>query len=978
MPNLNLTHSGNMNITSASFTSGGTLEVAYGKNETGAITGWSFNSDDEFESGQTYTVYCYPKTSGTVLSESFTVSGIDEEDVPRSDTSILRQGYDSDFRHYIEESGERLVQMSPDTPRDIPMQKFRIDAMDPGSSGYYFLAFSRTPNDDYATIFSFSMAPDENLIIDAGNWYSITGHGVLVSGSVYDYTFSEEIYFAYAEENAPFNQVWYFTETGGIGATGLTIDSSATTENYVSVTFTVTGDIGDTLAFRIPTVSGSVDALFTSTITGEEPEPVPGTLTRIRLIVPDEIVDSGWASYSLEWSGDYQPIVDLVFTSDQPSIATIDPVTGEITVLQDANNTWFKVEDRITGLYGWGNAAVYKTPEPPGPDTGSAITSLTLSSADEIVGSGVVVPVYAPSDVPVSLVYSSTDTSKATIDQNGNVTVLGDGTVTLCVEDEISGLIACKQVSVRLSTYIDSITISVPDDIFLYGQATATYTPQNAIASLEYSSSNPSIATINQTTGQITALQDGTVTFCVRDIYTNKSDCKTVSVSGDTSNLLAITYYVTDTSSPISIISNTNGVEKAYYNGQEITVSGTYTFPQTGLQTIYYKVTTKSITIEGRSYTGPSYRSFAGLTSIYDVRLPDNWGIIPEANGYGYFEGCSNLRSVICPYIKAISCYAFAGTKVETINLPYLEILGSDALSGSSIAELTLPDTLVKVSFNGATHLNTITFEGTTPPSIYSSPYNDLYSLLNIFVPCISKDAYKAIFPSTIKDKVRCTNFNSATVRCYFDVTEGDNRIATKTAFLNLAGGDVEITGGTNALVQVKDENGANIPIVSEYSTRWWFNVYSATSGRVAFDFVVDMDVVNSSLGFGPMFAGTNLVFITLPDTITHLGKAMFSGSSLSYITIPSSVTYLDYLSFGGCSRLYTIYALPTTQPELKIYDTGGVFQYLPFASIAKNGALFYPSGSNYSTWLSNDYYKNSRYYEHYLGYRSWTGSPTL
>ena len=100
MANLSLRHNGNMNITSASIGSGGTLNVQYGQNTTGNITGWTHNQSDPLVCGETYTITLLPQFSGTVLTENFVVSGVDEAGVPRSDTSVLRQGFDSNLLHY--------------------------------------------------------------------------------------------------------------------------------------------------------------------------------------------------------------------------------------------------------------------------------------------------------------------------------------------------------------------------------------------------------------------------------------------------------------------------------------------------------------------------------------------------------------------------------------------------------------------------------------------------------------------------------------------------------------------------------------------------------------------------------------------------------------------------------------------------------------------------------------------------------------
>ena len=1078
MPNLNLTHSGNMNITSASITSGGTLEVAYGKNETGAITGWTFNSDDTFESGQTYTVYCYPKTSGIVQSESFIVSGIDNEGVPRSDTSILRQGYDSDFRNYMEELGERLVQMSPDTPRDVPMQKFRIDATDPGTAGYYFIMLSETPNDQSASAFPYSIAPDENLIIDNYDYKNIDSDGVWVSGNVYDYTFSRELYFSRGEENTPFNQVWYFAETGGLDATGLTINSSATTENYVSITFTVTGDIGDTLAFRIPTVSGSVDAIFTSTITGEEPEPVPGTMEHLYIVVDNIIVDSGQASYSYTYTGDIPPIMDLDYSSSNPEYATIDPVTGEITVIADGTTT-LCVHDSISDMYGCSNVTVSKTPEPPGPDTGSAITSLTISVADEIVGSGVVVPIYAPSDVPVSLVYSSTDTSKATIDQNGNVTVLGDGTVTLCVEDEISGLIACKEVSVRIPVYIDSIEIIV-DNIFLVGQATAVYDPTGATVSLVYSSSDPSIATINQSTGEIMGYRDGQVTFCVRDLYTNKTDCKTVSIIHTPK--VCVTYNTNDPDLGGGSTGNTfiflgkqytpgdpDFYVRAEYNGVDITNdiiggtaqnSGYYQFPEGGYQTICYslRVTERNgvyhCGIPKMTFTTPSFGSnvvavtfeeaspslnaqiglaaFSGATDMYnEVVIPNGWSLAEYLSDStvslgGQFHACRNLRSVVlgngvtdigpgtfsvCTNLTSVTMTnsvqnieqsAFYGTGIKEITIPNsVTRIGSNAFATSLLTGVTIPSSVSTLgenifsgctslqyvnypnnrvfipegmcrdctsltgftfssnitrvdanAFRGCSGLQQLVFTSTNPPTLGNASV--FGSSCPIYVPCGSywdyrtANVWKDNYTSRLAVESGCST--AITIDAVYHVTS--TTVATKIT---------NDSRFSSTISKIFLDDGTVIPMNTS-------NVYGATTylfsktGNTNVHFELKVTNMNAVTYYFQSLP--DLISIEYPLPVTNISAPPFNCDALTAITYPSTLvsignTSTSYPPITGQS-LKRIKCYATTAPTLVYYSGGSAV-----GPLAYGGTLYYPNGSNYSSWLNK-----------LPG--SWNGSPTL
>lgn len=104
----------------------------------------------------------------------------------------------------------KWVTLTSDTDRSIQMQTFRIDATDPGTSGYYFITFSSAPNygGANASITTFSICPDEGSIWDNGSSKKITSQ-THIEGNIYEYTFSVPVYFAGGEKNAPLSQVQY-------------------------------------------------------------------------------------------------------------------------------------------------------------------------------------------------------------------------------------------------------------------------------------------------------------------------------------------------------------------------------------------------------------------------------------------------------------------------------------------------------------------------------------------------------------------------------------------------------------------------------------------------------------------------------------------------------------------------------------------------------------------------------------------------
>lgn len=132
-----------------------------------------------------------------------------------------------------------------------------------------------------------------------------------------------------------------------------------------------------------------------------------------------------------------------------------------------------------------------------------------------------------------------------------------------------------------------------------------------------------------------------------------------------------------------------------------------------------------------------------------------------------------------------------------------------------------------------------------------------------------------------------------------------------------------------------------------------------------------------------------SLTEITIPNSVTEIGDSLFLYcTSLIEITIPDGVTYLGSGVFSNCSSLTSvIIGSGVTSIGLGKGTVGGVFRSCSnlsvircrariaptvypdtFYAVPKNKVLEYPSGSDYSSWLSTD--------ETYLGYYGWTGVP--
>ena len=134
---------------------------------------------------------------------------------------------------------------------------------------------------------------------------------------------------------------------------------------------------------------------------------------------------------------------------------------------------------------------------------------------------------------------------------------------------------------------------------------------------------------------------------------------------------------------------------------------------------------------------------------------------------------------------------------------------------------------------------------------------------------------------------------------------------------------------------------------IGEEAFKWCEGLTSVTMGSSVT--TIDIDA---------FYGCSSLTSIVIPDSVTTIGEEAFMWcEGLTSLTIGSGVTTIERYAFEYCESLNEIISYARTQPDI---------HFQTFLNVATDGTLYYPEGSDYSTWLSKD--------ANYLGYYGWNG----
>lgn len=349
--------------------------------------------------------------------------------------------------------------------------------------------------------------------------------------------------------------------------------------------------------------------------------------------------------------------------------------------------------------------------------------------------------------------------------------------------------------------------------------------------------------------------------------------------------------------------------------------------------------------------------AFAGCTALASVVIGEG-AAVPDY----FFQNLTSLTSADISKAESIGISAFQNTSLTALSTGSVKEIGKSAFQGAKIAELTVGEALESIGYNafaGNAELTKVIWNATAAETIYEASGAGLV---------------RAIFNDCTKLATVEVGENVKSLPDYF---LPNNTQVTK---IDLPAG-IESVGdsafnGCTALAKISNANTLQTIGQDAFTGTPWFTEYLETDGLVYLgsvlyvyngDMPADTTIAvrdgTTAIANGAFDGKSNLVAVTLPDTLTTIGNRAFAGTSLTTLTIPASVesigseaftdvetltsvTFNEGLktiganAFDGCSLLNTI-ALPNSLTSLG----NNAFQYAGRDAAAADGTLTIGTG---------------------------------
>ena len=381
------------------------------------------------------------------------------------------------------------------------------------------------------------------------------------------------------------------------------------------------------------------------------------------------------------------------------------------------------------------------------------------------------------------------------------------------------------------------------------------------------------------------------------------------------------------------------------------------------------------------NYAFNSCSSLTNITFVDDSQL--------TSIGEGAFQECNNLTSIEIPKgVTSIGEGAFNGcvslTNITFVDDSQLTSIGHGAFQTcQNLTSIEIPSGVTSIgdsTFNTCSNLTSITFgddsqltsigewtfvycDNLTSIEIPSSvtsigerAFAYCYNLTSIKIPSsvtsIGKEAFQSCqnltsieIPSGVTSIGEwtfngCVSLTSIIFANDSQLTSiGDNAFSDCDNLTSIEIPSSVTSIGVSAFARCYNLTSIKIP---SSVTSIGVSVFSQCQNLTSITFGDDSQL--TSIGGSAFIYCQNLTSIEIPSGVTSIGqKAFYYCQNLTSIEIPSGVTSIGVSTFEDCASLTSITCHAITAPSV---------QSNTFKRIASNGTLYYPKGSDYSSWL--------------------------
>ena len=305
------------------------------------------------------------------------------------------------------------------------------------------------------------------------------------------------------------------------------------------------------------------------------------------------------------------------------------------------------------------------------------------------------------------------------------------------------------------------------------------------------------------------------------------------------------------------------------------------------------------------SVTYISHGAFSSCSHLTSINIPNRVTGIAD----WLFSGCGSLTNIIIPNsVTYIGEVAFSRCGLTNIDIPNsVTHIGKSAFSGCyRLTSIIIPKSVTSIgdwAFSDCDSLASITVES-------GNPYYDSRENCNAIIGTASNKLLVGCKNTIIPNSVTsigesafacCSNLTSVTIpNSVTSIGDRAFRDCNSLASITVESGNpyYDSRENCNAIIGTISNKllvGCKNTIIPNSVTGIGISAFDGCSG------LVNIDIPNSvtSIGESAFACCSNLTSVTIPNSVTSIGRWAFSSCKLKSVIIPKSVTHIGYSAFS-------------------------------------------------------------------------------